>query len=353
MAEVLLRGLDWLGLNISFRSKSSLNRFTSETSDLYEKRLHSKVSFLGRAWTKIPHHKLPGRFELVSKEGLLLDVYPYKRGCDYPLKIHLKKPYDNEEKICPLWETPFDTMETILKSVAEKYGEIDYNISRVDLFCHFSGLSFKSKDLNRFRGLPRAPWEHDVKFTGFSFKTKRPKVKRVEATLYDVRQRLADLPSSYDPTPYYTQGVDDSNPWNLEFKIHRAYLQERGIHSLSDLKQSIVGLWKALTKEKVRLVVKSKDTNEGRWRINRHWKHIQNAFGEEFVLLKRISSPSKKQSVPKIIKCIETYLVRLASECNIMHLPLEEKVKFLYGCFDIDRFSNEEILKYRHQRGMN
>ena len=355
MAEILLRGLDWVSLNISFKNKSSLNRFTSETSNLYEKRLHSRVSFLGRNWTKIPHHKLPGRFELVSIEGLLLDIYPYRSGCDYPLKIHLKKPYGNDVKTCPLWEKPFETLEFILADVANRFGEIDHNIGRVDLFCHFSRLTFKSKDLSRFRGLPRAPWEHDVKFTGFSFKNKRPKEKRVEATIYDVNQRLADNPSSFDPAPFYPQDKSTSNPWNLEFKVYKTYLQERGINTIEDLKklETIPSIWRGLTKDKVRLVVKSKDTNEARWKVNRHWVHIQKAFGEEFIPLKRITSTPKKLSVPKIIKCIETYLVRLASECNIMHLSEEDRVRYLYGCFDINRFSNEEILKYRHQKGMS
>jgi hypothetical protein len=351
MAKVVLKGLDWLELNISFDTLKAQRSFLADADKFHKMGFKLKTRYLERDWIKLPHKRnANGRFELVSPEGIYLDMASFQNtGNGFLLKISLLKPVDRSLP-CLLWEAPFETMRSILEQFKGKYEDISYTIARADVFCHFTGFHLKSADSKRFLGLPRGPWEHDLAFTGFSFKHKRAKVKRVEATIYSLAQRKSDIPNSFNPSDYYPDGIDISSAWNLEFRLYRTFLNERNIFTLDELEKSLPGLWKILTTTKLRMIVKSKDTNKARWKINRHWKTLQNAFGNDFVEIKRVKKTTQRQVPKDIIKRIETSLIGLAVSLDLWNKPLEEKLKEIFGCFDIDRFSDEEMLKYRYER---
>lgn len=351
MAKVVLKGIDWLELNISFNDSKSRKHFLKDAERFNQMNFKLKTSYLGREWTKVPHkNNHAGRYELVSPEGIYLDFASYENiGSGYLLKIALLKPL-NRSLPCLLWESPFVTTNALINLLEKQYGNIEYSIARVDLCCHFTGLSFKASDTNRFRGLPRGPWEHDSAFTGFSFKHKRPKVKRVQASLYNLGHRKNDLPNSFSPVPYYTTSVNLEQVWNLEFKVHKQYLIERKVLTLEQLEECLGSLWKTLTTDKIRMVVKSKDTNKNRWKTNRHWVHIQNAFGKNFTELKRHKLPSKRQIPEAMIKRIETSLVGLAVSLDIWDKSLAERAIEIFGCFDLNKFSDEEMFRYKYNR---
>ena len=351
MAKVVLKGIDWLEVNVSFRKEVGLISFLHDVDKFHQMGYKLKTEYLGKKWTKVPHKRnTMGRFELVSAEGIYLDMASFKNaGNGYFLKISLLKPLDRSLP-CLLWESPFATMKEFLSHLSNRYGDIDYSIARADIFCHFTGFQLKSADSKRFLGLPRGPWEHDTAFTGFSFKHKRPKVKRVEAAIYSLAQRKTDIPNSFNPADYYLSPSDVNVAWNLEFRLFKTFLNERKIFTLDELEANLPSLWRQLTTKKLRMIVKSKDTNKARWKINRHWKSLQNAFGNDFVELKRIKSPSRRQVPKDIIKRIETSLLGLAVSLDLWNKSLDERVKEIFGCFDINRFTNEEMMKYKHER---
>lgn len=351
MAKVVLKGLDWLELNISFDTITAQRNFLADADKFHKLGFKSKTRYLDRDWIKMPHKRnAKGRFELVSPEGIYLDMASFQNiGNGFYLRISLLKPVDRSLP-CLLWEAPFKTMRSFLELIKSRYENISYSIARADIFCHFTGFHLKSADSKRFLGLPRGPWEHDTAFTGFSFKHKRAKVKRVEAAIYNLAQRKSDIPNSFNPSDYYPQNTDMSSRWNLEFRLFRKFLDERNIYTLEDLEASLAALWKILTTKKLRMIVKSKDTNKARWKTNRHWKTLQNAFGDDCVEIKRVKKSTQRQVPNDIIKRIETSLVGLAVSLDLWNKPLGEKVKEIFGCFDIDRFSDEEMLKYRYER---
>lgn len=350
MAKVILKGIDWLELNIEFPNVNSREIFLNDSQKFNRINFKESISYLGKTWIKTPHKRNHlGRFELVSPEGIYLDFSSSENvGRGYLLKLYLLKPIDRSLP-CLLWESPFESLSAILQKLELKYNGITHSIARIDLFCHFTGLSFKSSDSKRFFGLPRGPWEHDNAFSGFSFKHKRVKVKRVEASLYNLAQRIIDLPNSFSPSNYYAKDTPIENVWNLEFKVYRQYLIERKISTISQLAEHYHSLWPILTSEKVRMVVKSKDTNKARWKTNHHWKTIQKAFGNNFVSLKRFKLPSTRQPPEKIIKRIQTSMISLAISLDLWDLSLDERVKEIFGCFDISKFSDEEMIKYHRE----
>jgi hypothetical protein len=351
MAKVVLKGIDWLELNVSFDTEVGRNGFLQDVERFHQMGFKLRTEYLDKKWTKVPHKRnARGRFELVSAEGIYLDMASYQdAGNGYLLRISLLKPLDRSLK-CLLWESPFATMKEILKLFSNKYGAVSYSIARSDIFCHFTGFQLKSADSKRFLGLPRGPWEHDTAFTGFSFKHKRAKVKRVEAVIYSLAQRKTDIPNSFDPADYYTTQSDVNAAWNLEFRLYKTFLNERKIFTLEQLEANLPSLWRQLTSKKLRLIIKSKDRNKARWKTNRHWKSLQNAFGNDFIELKRTKRPAKRQVPKEIIKRIETALLGLAVSLDLWNKPLSERVKEIFGCFDINRFTDEEMMKYRYER---
>lgn len=352
MAKIVLKGIDWLELNISFDHENSLRLLLKDIDKFNQIPYKKKITYLDKMWTKLPHKKNhKGRYELVSPDGIYLDFSSSKIvGDGYVLRISLLKPIDRSLP-CLLWEAPFTTMNNILNQLKERYGKyISYTIARVDLFCHFSGINFKSSDSKRFLGLARGPWENDRAFTGFSFGPKRPKIKRIQASLYKIAERKIDLPNSFDPRDYYNKDIDVNTAWNLEFKVFRQFLKERGIDTLEELENSLSSIWKLLTTNKLRMIVKGKDSNKARWDTNPHWKSIQNAFGKTITILKRSKPSQQRQTPEKMIKRIETALIGLAASLDLWEKPLEERVKEVFGCFDISKFSNEEMIKYKYDR---
>lgn len=355
MAKVILSVVDFLELDISFESLEAKTHFLFDVDKLNKLGLKEKTEFLGEDCTKLPHrrnHK--SRFELVSKKGIYFDISSSPDvGKGYLLKILLLKPLDRALP-CLLFEKPIETMEEVLGKLRDKYGNksINYSIAQVHLACHFTGIKFKASDSKRFFGLPRGPWEHDKGFTGFSFKHKRAKIKRVEASLYHIGSRLEDIPNSFNPKMYYPGSVNLSQVYNIEFKIFKKFLSERSLNDLSSLRLGLASLWKILTTEKVRMIVKSKDTNKGRWKTNRHWKTIQNAFGTKWKELKRVKAISQRETPEQMIKKIQTQLTGLSASLDLWDIPLEERVKHIYGCFDIKCFSDSEMIKYRYERNL-
>lgn len=352
MAKVVLKGLDYVELNIVFDNQIGKMNFLRELDSLHSLGYKLKTDFLGESFTKLPHRRNHnGRFELVSERGIYLDFFSGQSvGNGFLLNVTLLKPTVRSLP-CLLWETPFDTMKEILGKLEKSFGKISYSIARIDLCCHFTGMQFKASDAKRFHGLPRGPWEHDKGFTGFSFKHKRTKVKRVEASLYHIGSRLEDIRNSFNPNAYYPPEVSPSQVYNLEFKIFKKFLNERQIYTLDDLEQTLASLWRLLTTKKVRMIVKSKDSNKRRWKTNRHWKTLQNAFGDKLAELKRVRPLSKREVPGAKIKKLETLLTGLASELDLWDIPLEDRVKHVFGCFDIHLFSNEEMIRYRYERG--
>ena len=351
MAKVVLKGLDYIELNIVFDNQIGKMKFLREIDRLHNLGYRLKTDFIGENFTKLPHRRnRNGRFELVSERGIYLDFSSTETvGNGFFLNILLLKPTQRSLP-CLLWESPFETMKEILGKLEQIYGKISYSISEIHLCCHFTGIHFKTADSNRFFGLPLGPW-HAKTFTGFNFKHPRAKTKRVEASLYHIGSRLIDKTNSFNPTVYYPPGVNPSQVWNLEFKIFKKFLNERKIYTLDDLEQNFSSLWRLLTTKKVRMIVKSKDSNKRRWKTNRHWKTLQNAWGDQFTELERVRGIPKREIPRAKIKKLETLLIGLASELDLWNKPLEERVKEVYGCFDIDIFSNEEMLRYRYERG--
>ena len=355
MAKVVLKGLDYIGLNIVFDNQTGKDLFLRDAEKLNHLGLKTKADFLGEAFIKVAHrrnHK--GRFELRSQRGLYLDFSCSKEiGSSFLLRAALLKPIDRSLPNL-LWEgdSGYETMKDVLSRLEHRYGKISYSIAEVHLCCHFTGIKFKAADSNRFVGLPRGPWCHDKGgFSGFNFKHKRAKVKRVEASLYSIANRLDSLPNSFDPKAYYPAEVNPSQVYNLEFKVFKKTLNERQIYTLDDLKMNFTSLWYFLTTEKVRMVVKSKDSLKRRWDTNRHWRTIQNAFGKNFTELKRVRSISQREAPAQMIKKIQTMLTGLSASLDLSNIPLDERVKHVFGCFDISCFSDEEIFRYRYERG--
>jgi hypothetical protein len=144
MAKIVLKGIDWLELNISFTETKSRQTFLKDADRFNQMKFKSKVDYLEKEWTKLPHkNNHLGRFELVSPEGIYLDFASFETvGSGYLLKIALLKPIDRSLP-CLLWESPFTTTKSLITKLEEKYGSMRYSIARVDLFCHFTGIKFK------------------------------------------------------------------------------------------------------------------------------------------------------------------------------------------------------------------
>jgi len=348
--EILLASFDWLRVGIRFDDARSLINYRNDFSEVHKIPYYETLDFLGRKWGVRPHRYRKGLVELISEEGFLLDInINEKLGNDYPLSINLKKP-ERSDMACLLWEDPINGMQKILDEFALYYGNLTYSITQVDLACHFQGWEPKVADMNNLWGnFPIGPHKNlKMNFTGFTIGNSKNKNKKAIGTIYNINERIEDIPGSYLPHPYYPNHINTiDDVWNLEFKIFGSMLREYSIHSLSDLSLNVGAIWAHLTKKRLKLFLPSQDTNKRRWELNPVWLKIQNAYGEPIKPLERVRKNTTKLSAGKKTKKVETALMSLIADLECCwDLSPDKKIEYVLGLLDLNRFENSSIVHY-------
>lgn len=347
--EILLANFDWIRIGIMFDDNRSVIKYRKDFLEIHKIAYYETFFFLGRKWGVRPHRYRRGLVELISEEGFLLDININENlGNDYPLSINLKKPERSDLK-CLLWEDPINGMQNILNEFAKHYGNLTYYITQVDLACHFRGWSPQVTDINNLCGnLPIGPHKNlKMNFTGFTIGNAKNKNKKTIGTIYNINERIEDIPGSYVPHSYYPSQVHtDEEVWNLEFKVYGSMLKDYKILSLQDLEENTGALWVHLTKKRLKLFLPSQDTNKRRWELNPIWIKIQNAFGEPIRKLVRVRKNTTKLSVVKKTKNVETALVSLIADLDCWNLSPDKKIEFVLGLLDLNRFENSSIVHY-------
>lgn len=350
MLRVVLSNIDWISLNIML-DEPSLFKFKYNFSQLIDKYACS-TTFIGKKWVIRPHHSRKGLIELTNEEGYIIEVNINEKGNDYPMILSLKKP-ERRNLPCLLWESPIASMKSLIEDIEKEY-TIEYNIKRIDLACHFQGWIPSPKDIDNYHGYPVSPYKPGKVFTGFCIGYNRSKSKRVEGTLYNIEERIKDIPGSYIPYQYYNSNyVQDDPTWNLEFKIYRNMMKEYDINKLDDITHKIPAIWKYLTEKKFRYVVPSvMDTNKARWKDDPNWQTVQSAFGNIITpIVKNKKIKVAKLPISKKIAKLESTLASIIVECEYWDLPPDKKLEsVLYGLVNMDKFTNESLQVYIRNR---
>lgn len=352
MTEILLANFDWIKICVHFNDNRSLIHFRKDFENVYQVSYYDQIQLLNRNWTVKPHHFRKGLTELISEEGFLLELNTNKNlGNDYPLIINLKKP-ERKDLPCLLWENPIPVMKSFLDELSFHYGNLTYSINRVDLACHFQGYQPKVIDIERFGGnLPLGPYKPGKVFTGFVIGNKKAKNKRIEGTLYNIEERIKDIPGSYVPYTYYDPTVfsSDEPVWNLELKIFKKMMIEYGINSLEDL-TDLSAIWEYLTIKRLKLLIPSKDSNQRRWKTDPHWKVIQSAFGKSIFPIQKKHFVAKKLTPIHKVKKIESSLLSFLADADYWELPAEKKIEAVLGLLDLNRFTNSSLINFISER---
>ncbi|SFI92374.1 replication initiation factor domain-containing protein [Planctomicrobium piriforme] len=110
-----------------------------------------------------------------------------------------------------------------------------------------------------------------------------------------------------------TDSVEDV--WRVEFQLRRPVLKRYGIHSVSEMVDSLPALWKECTEEWVTLRLRDRDTNITRCELHPWWQSVTEAsskFGDFKPLerVERIPTASVEWFVSQISGCLATYAAR-------------------------------------------
>jgi hypothetical protein len=364
LPKVLFYGLDYIEVSLRFDRdtgrQNSLNQFIENIASIFETRPGKNVNFLDRSWT-VKHTGKAYRRYLSCTDGF--QIYLDNRhdpGASASIKIVLGKPL-LKGLPCLLWESPISSTQELINLFKEKYDGIEEQVSQVHLCCHFTNWIPTLKDrphfMSRFKGQSDFDNEKidDVyAISSLIFGTRgKKKVKGVKAIIYDVNNRVADDLQSFHPYEYYPDFFHEGDSsWNLEFKVYRQTLRERGIETLADLDEKNAALWVHLTKNRLRLLEENKKSRKKSWSTDKRWEVLQNAYGEGIMPLKKVRAMANRMPLDRKIKRIRTEILGFMIDAEWWNMSLDERQEKFIGLMEDDWFTTKAMETYLSKRDL-
>jgi hypothetical protein len=153
-------------------------------------------------------------------------------------------------------------------------GQIQWSISRFDLFVDVIGWTLHADDRERFqcRGKGRVTHENPA-LTGFEF---GGRTAPIFARVYDKTVEIAGNGKTWWHEIWGPRWSGEQ-VWRFEAQINREGLRQFGVESPESALALSGGIWGGVTDKWITYRVPTSDSNRSRWPLALEWPTIQNA----------------------------------------------------------------------------
>lgn len=179
-----------------------------------------------------------------------------------------------------LWEMGLNSYSYIADFIREAFNDFaDTKVSRCDLALHIDGLGFSVKDIDNFIGKFRKDSMHrcdrNIESLYFGSRTSNKCLCRI----YNKTREVLEKRDKYWFFDIWDKnGMDITNVWNVEFELHRDFLNECKVNTWDELRNNINSLWHYLTHEWMRFVDVTTSTRIERCKNHNIWTYIQEGY---------------------------------------------------------------------------
>ena len=196
-------------------------------------------------------------------------------------------------------------------------GPVLFQVSRLDLFADFQGLSFSGDRRHEFlcRADARHLFEVAEEFNGLQIGSRNSGT--IFARIYD-----KTIESTKTGTAYWKDVWDDRYDPNhhvtrVEFELHREVLRQFGISTPEEVLGASGSLWHYLTHEWLTHRVPNDDETKSRWPISEDWQSVQRArIGHDAVGIKRAYEAKQEGVLENLMPSLVGHLANFGALTN-------------------------------------
>jgi hypothetical protein len=203
---------------------------------------------------------------------------------------------------------------SLLESVC---GSVLLEVSRIDLFADFQGLSVSGDQRHEFlcRADARHLFEDAEEFNGLQFGSRSSGT--IFARLYDKTIESAKTGSAYwkdvwgdlyDPAKQVTR---------VEFELHREVLRQFRISTPDEVLGATGSLWHYLTHDWLTHRLPSDDETKSRWPLSEQWRAVQRArIGDDAVGIERAYGAKQSGVLANLMPSLVGHLANFGALTN-------------------------------------
>lgn len=210
--------------------------------------------------------------------------------------------------------SPQMVVEFFEETVTAALGQVEWSVSRIDLFVDVQGWRLSAELGKRFVARPKqlVTYMDGEACTGFQFGNR--KSKRLYARLYDKTIDIANKGSDW-MTLAWGDRYDPALPVHrVEFELHRGALREFQISTPAEVFEAAPDLWRYCTHDWLRLCVPTGDSTRSRWPTDPSWLVVQNAALRQAELgLARVKAKKGAAKLACVIPQLVGFLVSFAA----------------------------------------
>lgn len=192
-------------------------------------------------------------------------------------------------------------------------GDIEWGVSRVDLFADVQGWWPRLEERDRFicRATTRDTFEESGELTGFQFG--RRKGGGVSARIYEKSGHMAKTGADWWLDIWGSAYEADHPVTRIEFEFGRQVLRECGINSPDEALTEAAGLWGYAT-EWLSFRDRSADRTRSRWPLSSEWAAVRRvSLRDRPVTVERTTNSRKAASARQITAGMCGYLSSFAA----------------------------------------
>lgn len=219
---------------------------------------------------------------------------------------------------------PYEAVQWFTSRCEAAFGDVEWSVNRLDLFCDVQGWLIDGSDRDRFkcRGRQRALYENGGEFTGVQFGQRS--TGTVSARIYDKTAEIEIKGTDYWFDVWGNEMDPELPVLQVEFEIRRRGLKQYSVTTPGEAFASCGGLWKSLSEEWLTFRDRTEDSTEARWPLSPVWRFVQGAeLRGSAVGLDRIRAQQATGSVRVLVPAFVGYLAK--SKPLVRHLAWPEQ----------------------------
>lgn len=205
--------------------------------------------------------------------------------------------------------------------------EVDWKVSRLDLFIDIQGWEIDQSDRDLFQCRAKSfhAYSEGSQVSGFNFG--RRKSNTILARVYNKSMQMKSENKQWTHLIWSKKFDPNQTVWRIEFEFNSQYFRECHLDSLEEVINHIGSIWKNATLWLTHRYP-SEDSNKSRWPISEEWKMVQGAsLAAHAVPLERISENKKRSSLEGLMSGLMGYVTSVAAYSN--GLDLDSKLNFV------------------------
>lgn len=192
-------------------------------------------------------------------------------------------------------------------------GDVDWTVSRIDLFADVQGWSPTVEERNRFvcRATTRVTHEESGELTGLQFGLR--KGGGISARIYEKSAQARKVGADWWPDKWGDRYLEGEPVTRIEFEFGRKVLRECRLSSPHETIEQVAGLWGYGT-EWLSFRDVSNDLTRSRWPVSAEWEAIRSvSLRDRPITVERISSSRAAADERRIVSGMCGYLSSYAA----------------------------------------